>query len=270
MRALVIAVALVSLWSASADAQSKLPDIVQRASAYVDNFVSRFSSVVAEETYVQREERPHRTRELRSDFLLVKPPGQASWFQFRDVIEVDGKPVGDREQRLASLFLEAAPNALASAERVTRESARYNLEDVGTLNKPLIAISFLQGLYVSRFWFTIGPIDRSVGPNVRLIQFTEWVTPTILRRGTANGDLKTRGRVWIDETSGRVAKTELDFGADPDPSYVITTFRFDDDLHVDVPVEMRERWRFRDSEVTGVASYGRFRQFNVQTNEQLR
>jgi hypothetical protein len=178
--------------------------------------------------------------------------------------------VGDREQRLTRLFLEATPNAAENVERVTRESARYNLEDIGTLNKPLLAISFLQGRYVSHFQFTTGSRDKDVGPNARLVQFSEWSTPTILRSGTANRDLRARGRVWIDETSGRVAKTELDFGKDDDPNYVITTFRFDDDLQVDVPVEMRERWRVRGSELTGVATYGRFRRFDVHTEEKLR
>ena len=270
MRALVTAVALVVLWSASPAAQTKLPEIVHRASAYVDDFVSRFSGIVAEERYVQKGEQPHRTRELRSDFLLVKPPGETSWYQFRDVIEVDGKPVGDRERRLARLFLEAAPDAAENAERVTRESAQYNLEDVGTLNKPLLAISFLQGRYVSHFQFTTGSRDKNVGPNARLVQFTEWMKPTILRSGSANRDLIARGRFWIDETSGRVAKTELDFGTGFDPDYVMTTFRFDDDLQVDVPVEMRERWRFRESEMTGVATDGRFRRFGVQTEEKIR
>jgi hypothetical protein len=245
MRALVTAAAIIGLWPASSIAQTKLPALVQRASVYVDDFVSRFSSIVAEETYVQKERGPHRTRELRSDFLLVKPPGETSWYQFRDVIDVDGKPVGDREQRLARLFLEAAPNAVENAERVTRESAQYNLEDVGTLNKPLLAISFLQARYVSHFQFTTGFRDKDVSPSARLVQFSEWMTPTILRSGSANRDLRARGRVWIDEASGRVVKTELDFGKDDDPDYVITTFRFDDDLQVAVPVEMRERWRFR-------------------------
>ena len=104
----------------------------------------------------------------------------------------------------------------------------------------------------------------------RLVQFSEWMTPTILRSGSANRELRARGRVWIDDTSGRVAKTELDFGREDDPDNVITTFRFDDDLQVAVPVEMRERWRFRGSEVTSVATYGRFRRFGVQTEEKIR
>ncbi|HVZ21669.1 MAG TPA: hypothetical protein VG871_11430 [Vicinamibacterales bacterium] len=51
MRACAAAVALLVLWSAFPAAQTKLPDIVLRASAHVDEFLIRFSSVVAEEAY---------------------------------------------------------------------------------------------------------------------------------------------------------------------------------------------------------------------------
>jgi hypothetical protein len=36
-----------------------------------------------------------------------------------------------------------------------------------------------------------------------------------------------------------------------------------------VPLEMRERYRSHDERVEGVASYGRFRQFQVRTDEQI-
>mgnify|MGYP003694380831 CR=1 FL=1 len=42
-----------------------------------------------------------RHRELKSDFLLVKV-GPLEWLPFRDVYEVDGTPIRDREGRLAA------------------------------------------------------------------------------------------------------------------------------------------------------------------------
>ena len=46
-----------------------------------------------------------RHRDLRSDFLLVKSPETQALVPFRDVIQVDGITVRDREARLAKLFL---------------------------------------------------------------------------------------------------------------------------------------------------------------------
>ena len=72
-----------------------------------------FVGVVAEETYRQEvriaggtdlrgfpvEARAQR-RDLKSDVLLVRAPAGDRWIQFRDVFEVDGKPVRDRAERL--------------------------------------------------------------------------------------------------------------------------------------------------------------------------
>ena len=68
---------------------------------------------------------------------------------------------------------------------------------------------------------------------MRIVQFREIARPTFLRAGI--GDLPSRGVYWIDETTGRVVKTELDFRSD----FVETTFRFDAELQADVPVQMK-------------------------------
>jgi hypothetical protein len=84
---------------------STLDALLQRAGAYVVEFETRFSNVVAEEHYFQRAPSSTRSstsmpalvrREMRSDFLFVKVPGNDGWLPFRDVFEVDGRPVRDR------------------------------------------------------------------------------------------------------------------------------------------------------------------------------
>ena len=76
-------------------------------------------------------------RELLSDFLLVKLPGRRLSIPFRDVLEVDGREVGDREARLTRLFLQPAPDALTRAREIAAESARYNIgRVVRTVNLP--------------------------------------------------------------------------------------------------------------------------------------
>jgi hypothetical protein len=261
--ALVLAI-FIGVAASPGAAQSGKGDLVPRATAYVAEFFEGFVNLVAEERYIQETRSPRRRRELKSDFLLVKPPGSEEWYQLRDVLEVDGKAIGGREDRLAKLFFDAPRDALAHAEEIMREGSRHNLEDIGTLNKPLIALSFLQHRYVSRFRFTVGPLDKAVGPGVRLVQFSEWMRPTILRRVEANADLPSRGRLWIEESSGRVVKTELIPGR-VFPQ-IVTSFTFDVDLQLDVPVEMREDY----GNLTSVATYGRFRRFGVSTEETLR
>ena len=247
--------------------QSKLAPIVQRASEYVAAFVTAFSNVVAEEKYIQQTDAPRKRRELLADYLFVKPPGQAEWFEFRDVISVDGTPVAGREQRMIELFVNPPSNLRQRIRDIAEQNSRYNLESIGTLDTPLIALSFLQPVNVERFAYTVGRHEDSLGPNVRVVQFREIARPTILRAEAR--DLPAHGFYWIEEDTGRVVKTTLDFRA----AFVTTTFRFDADLRIDVPEEMRQRWyvnRNASTEFNATSTYGRFRRFGVRTDEKIR
>ena len=248
--------------AAAATANRKLPEIVLRASRYVDDFIQRFSNVVAEERYVQERSYPYQRRELRSEFLLVSPPGTIGRYQFRDVLEVDGAVVGDRSDRLKRLFLEAPADALQRAKELARESERYNLAYIGTLDQPLLAIGFLQSRYVGRFRYTVGSVEKSGGADVRYVGFDETARPTIIRSDAVHGDFPAHGFFLIDEASGRVVRSQITLGQGVPPSSIVTSFRFDDDLQLNVPFEMRDP--------LGVATYGRFRRFSVETEEHVR
>ena len=71
-----------------------------------------------------------RKRRLVSEFALVpNASASAGWLGFRDVIEVDGKPVTNRRDRLQALFQSGAPD-LTAARRIADEGARYNIGTV--------------------------------------------------------------------------------------------------------------------------------------------
>jgi hypothetical protein len=235
----------------------------------VAQFVEQFSNVVAEETLVQETTVPRRTRTMRSDFLLVRYPGDTLWQTFRDVAEVDGSPVRDKEERLTKLFLEPAASAMRRARDLQNAGARYNLLDIGTLNNPLLVLAFLQDSYRERFRFNLAGLDKKLGPNVRTVQFQEWRLPTVIKLN-ANQDVLTRGLVWVDEDTGRVVKTELRIGGRSTPISIVTLYKFDDQLGINVPVEMRDWYPDGTGEIRGVATYGRFRRFKVETSEEVK
>lgn len=249
----------------------RAPDaLLDQATAYTRAFVLAFESIVAEERYVQQTSSPPRTRTLKSDLLFVTVQGAGSMV-LRDVFEVDGKPVRDEAQseRLMRLFTTPVRDPVQRASEIAREGARYNLGRIGSLNNPLIALGFLQAVYRPRFRFEIEGLDASVGPTVRMVRFEERGRPTVLRTG-ANGDLRAHGAIWVDETDGRVVKTRLLVG-DESPSLpeVVTTFRHDEALGIDVPAEMRDRYPEWKNLTQGVATYGRFRRFQVRTQETI-
>lgn len=102
----VCVVACASVPRAAAQ-EGTLEALLDRAGRYTLVFVDKFSNVVAEERYVQRSSSSQgaRRRVITSDFLLVRPSEATSYMPFRDVFEVDGVQVRDREQRLEKLFL---------------------------------------------------------------------------------------------------------------------------------------------------------------------
>jgi hypothetical protein len=262
------AAVLLLPWAARAQEVGR-DELLARAATYIKGFVDKFSSVVAEETLVQEITVPRRKRTLRSDYLFVRFPGDRSWTSFRDVFDVDGKPVRDHEERLTKLFVQASTDAQRRVRDIVEASARHNLLNIGTINHPLLVMAFLQDFYQPHFRFNTAGSDKSLGPKVKRIQFQEFQTPTIIK-GNSNGDVFTRGLVWIDEDTGRIAKTELRIGSQSSPISVITLFKFDETLAMDVPAEMREWYPDGTGELRGVATYGRFRRFQVTTEEAVK
>ena len=275
-----------------------LETLLDRAAWYLDFFIDQFENVVAEEVYVQDANTPlpsygpmgtgrggialpspsagelsrSRHRDLRSDFLLVRSPNTLALVPFRDVLTVDGITVGDRQQRLAKLFLNS-PNedTMALAARIGDEGARYNLGNMrSTIGNPVLALGVLQASYQQRFKFSLGKEDRTVAAGVWWIDYQETSSPAMVR-GQAGVDLFAHGRIWIDATSGRVLRTQLLVEQPAIRAQVTTTFRMDDRFTIAVPSEMREAYQFNSgSRISTVATYGRFRRFDVRADENVR
>jgi hypothetical protein len=269
-RTVVVGILAAILLCPSAGAgQDKKDELLAKATLYVAQFVDQFSNVVAEETLVQETTVPRRKRTMKSDYLLVRYPGDPQWQSFRDVAEVDGKPVRDQQERLTKLFLEPSSNALRRARELQEAGARYNLLNIGTLNNPLLVMAFLQEGYRDRFRFNLAGLEKKLGPTVRTMQFQEFKIPSLIK-GNSNQDILSQGLVWIEEDTGRVVKTELKIGRGAAAITVTTLYKFDDELGIHVPVEMRDWYPDGTGEIRGVATYGRFRRFQVKTTEEVK
>jgi hypothetical protein len=264
-----------------ANARTPVGDLLDRASTYVQSFVREFSTVVAEEQYVQDSHPmadvdvlsggPVQGRqqhvELRSDYLFVSTSTASRWLTFRDVYSVNGRPVRDREERLSRLFVSPSADAIDRAGEISRDGYRYNVgSKERTVANPLLALGFLQPEYRQRFDYRLAGVEASLGPDVWIVKYKERVRPTLLRTSD-NRNAVSAGRFWIDGTSGRVVQTELETSTG---DRVMTTFTYDERLQMDVPSEMRDiAWTNR-TPVTGTATYTNFRRFGVLTDEKFR
>lgn len=290
---------LITSSSLTAGQAQDLSDILSRAGAYVEEFQRRLSSIVAEETYSQEVVTPVgvdgsaggaiQRRLLRSDLLLVRPENAIKWVQFRDVFEVDGRPVRDREERLVKLFLSDVGSSAEQIEEILAESARYNIGRIHrTMNLPVLPLSVLLPSSQPRFRFTV---DEAPGNNRRprignrtveatptfkvtaegwIVKFEEMTGPTLVHT-TARANIFSRGRFWLEADTGRVLMSEMITEDARVRGELVVSYQSEPLLGLLVPIELKEHYTEGGARprIDGHATYSNFRQFQVSTEQAI-
>ncbi|MFO7691578.1 MAG: VWA domain-containing protein [Vicinamibacterales bacterium] len=192
-------------------ADREMDDVVQKMSAYVAGYGAEASVIVGVEKYTQRvtvEERSVRPRMLVSEFAIVKAAGRVGWSGFRDVVEVDGKPVSDRRDRLMSLLTGPAGGE-AELRRIADESARYNVGPViRNFNVPTTALFFFHPELAGRFTFRRAGTKKIDGVETLALEFKETARPTLVMKGDGT-DVPCEGTVWVNPADGTIVRTRL-------------------------------------------------------------
>ena len=285
--------AALVLVTAAVTVQAQEPDldaVLARAATYVASYQLQLRGLVAEEAYAQNvttnltqrnsvASRARVNREgrfLKSDLLLVKLGEDDWWLQFRDVFEVDRKPIRDRDQRLYKLFVEGKANAKSMADTIQEESARYNIGPViRTINIPIMALLFFERGVQPGVVFKKGDAgsvkrfaDIAQAERIWMIEFNEVRKGTMVK-GANNRDLPSHGKVWIDSTTGRILRTSLVTEDTELRAAIDVTYKSEPGLDLLVPAEMREIYNVRrsDARIDGHATYSHYRQFTVSTTE---
>jgi len=278
----------------AAPAPPPLAQVLSKAADYIQLYASHLSGLVMEEAYVQNVEQLNRFgyrtntrggpshRQLRSDLLLVRPEGSEAWMQFRDVFEVDGKALRDRNDRLAKLFLQPSKSTKEQAEKIVRESARYNIGEIErTINLPMLAMTILDRRAQPNFQFRMA--DGSDQPSLPkspafaerpaavVVEFNESTIRTMIT--TPQGkNLRSHGRFWFAMPDAEVLMTELAVDDYTLSAKIHVAYARKPGLVSPVPVEMHEVYLNRlnnSTKVEGTATYSNFRQFEVKVDEQI-
>jgi hypothetical protein len=273
LRPFVLFGAFVAFARPCAGQPPTLNRVLERAGQYVSAYATQFSSVVAEERSMQREERsfylPGSSRVILSDFLVIRVPASETWIGFRDVFEVDGVRVRDREDRLLRLFVEAPSSAVEQARRLADESARFNVGPiVRNFNLPTTALFFLLPSSQWRLRFKhVGTVTRA-GTVYWVVRGDEVLVPTFIR-APGDHDVKARVEYVVDPDSGRVMHSELRL-SDPVKVSIGVEYRADEKLGLWAPTEMRELYEQGAARITCTATYSKFRRFQVNTDTTFR
>jgi hypothetical protein len=290
VRGIAIGLLLAAGWPltepAGADQASRsAPSIVSLAQAYASRYQREAPMLIARERYVQNQTDTRgvpdtrsmldsrsslaASRTLISELVMVRLPGEVGWVTFRDVLEVDGRPLRDREQRLLQLLQSPSPDSLAQARKLATESARYNLGRITrTLNVPDIGLSYLDPAHTSRMAFDAPEKATVSGVAAVSFRFREVAGPSIIR-STSGGNLLAAGRIWAAAT-GEILRTELTIRDRQSIGRCTVDFRREPGIEIRVPSQMTERYTIPAETVDTVATYSDFRQFSVATSESIK
>jgi hypothetical protein len=272
-------IAALAVWAlvppaGAAGGRVSLDEVMRRVSAYVDGYGEKASIIVATERYTQEAHgtaKEPEQREIVSDVAIVRIAALRTWQGFRDVIEVDGVRVTDRDDRLSAVLM-ASEGRLDEARRLSDESARYNIGSIQrNFNVPTAALFFFGSENRGRFKFSA----RTVEPDGSWqIEFRETERPTFIR--TPEGrSIYSEGTLWVSPADGVIVRTRLKVEIPPrsgdrnrsGAGVVDVTFHHVDGFDMWLPGAMAETFESRGSggwqRVEGRATYDNYRRFET-------
>ncbi len=207
-------------------------------------------------------------RRWRAELALVQIPHAGPpvvpWLEIRDVVEVDGKPLPDRADRLERLTRADPTWTSARARVIVQENARFNIGTVQrTINAPTIPLLVLHPDNQPRFTFAKTGAQRLNGVTAWKVAFREELQPTLVRAAEAGLDMPATGTFWIDPGTGEVLRVEMECGASAE-SRLAVTYRRHPKYGLSLPVQMNEKAIGNDGGwVDGKCTYSNFRRFET-------
>jgi hypothetical protein len=233
---------LCSLSLAAQTPQIQTEEILTNASQQAANYSEAFKNLLAEETKVfeafDKSGGKKIKRTVRSTFIvygLQNADGQI--VEFRNVITVDGKPIGGAENRAQSFFekVASAGNSARERQQLVDESLRYDPEiklDGFTLFQAIpLAVNIRPALEFTRL-----PDETLDGRKVIVIAYKQIKPSSAIRTSTDVGDRsaetamafdldlkiepagteRLRGTFWIDAETFQTRREIRELTAQPE------------------------------------------------------
>jgi hypothetical protein len=276
----------------AADPQSPdLSDVLRRAGEMVARFAQESAVILADESCRQRAFREQARmsmvgprfggqvgvvdtvgrRRWKAELALVQLPELSQsgypWMEIRDVIEVDGTPLPDRQERLEAM-IRAEPNwRTKKAREILEDSARFNIGPARrTINSPAIPLLVLHPPNQLRFTFSKTGDEKVEGVATWKVAFLETGRPTLIRAGVHATDLPSIGTFWIDPATGEVLRADLLCGTDSENRLTVI-YRRHPTFGLRLPSEMVEKTTAEEGHtwVDGTCVYSNFRRFEVRS-----
>jgi hypothetical protein len=240
--------------------------LVAAAAKYVARYQQDFAFLIADESYSQtRTDAGGHTqnRLLRSEFFLTYLPADNEWVAVRDVKDVDGEPVANREELRTLLAKGGEIRGLIS--QVIARNARYNIgSTTRNFNEPTLPLLLVGEKRVNDVKFDRRSVEKEGGETLAVLAFEERGRPTLVRG--PDGSLPAKGEIVLEPGSGIVRKTTFELDRPGVKVRLTTTYARDPKLDLWLPDVFSERYESENpiSEVVLCeAKYTNYRRFEV-------
>jgi hypothetical protein len=250
--------------------------VVAAAARYVASYQQVLTSILADEAYSQEivEQTPRdpdepRARRMQSEIFFMFAPVRHDWMTIRDVLAVDGKPVGDRPD-LREALRTLPPYEVAGTFK--KHNARYNIgRTFRNFNEPTLSLLVLDDHHRDRFTFERRRVERTATATLVTVAFVERDRPTLIR-DPDGASVFVRGEAIVDAGSGAVTRMELTARHNDVRVLLTTDYSRDEHLGLWVPSRFREEyergsrpralsWASQHERIQCDAIYSNFRRF---------
>ena len=253
----------------AAPSKLSLEALLDQMGAYLVDYESQLSSVVADERFEQSifAGRGRTAALLESEVAFYRLPGGAEWLGFRDVKRVNLQPVRTSGPSIGEVLTSAAGD-MTKAQAIAKESARHNLGLPRTINVPTAPLDIIHPMHRAANRYELQGEETVRGMRTARIAFTETARPTRVREPSGQ-NLVSSGRVWVEPLSGTVWRVEWIYQAEnrlanaPPPPRLRVDFERHEELGIMVPRLMTEVFAVSVGRGEGRASYTKFRRFGT-------
>jgi hypothetical protein len=247
-----------------------LEQLLDRMGAYLVEYESQLSSIVAEERFEQNIYAGQGRLTgalLESEVAFIRLPGGAEWLGFRDVRRLNLKPVRTPGPSISEVLTSAAGD-MTKAITIANASAKHNLGLARTINVPTAPLDIIHPTHRNVHRYELRGEETVRGTRTARITFMETARPTRVREPSGE-NLVSSGRIWVEPDSGAVWRVEWIYqaekrraGAGAAPRLRVDFVRHEE-LGIMVPSSMTEIFSVLRGRGEGRATYRNFRRFGT-------
>jgi len=217
--------------------------LTSAAVKYVAEYEKQFAFLIADEEYTQTvfdaDGRKSQSRVLKAELFLTYLPADGEWMAVRDVLEVDGEPVKNREDLRALL---AKREELRLVKQLTWRNSRYNLGRVErNFNEPTLPLLLLDRKRIPRVKFDRKRLEKEEDITLATLGFEEKEPPTLVAT-PSEGAVRAKGEFVLDAATGTVRRTVFQLTRPGIDARLVTSYTKDNKLNLWLPSVFTERY----------------------------